>query len=252
MVTQFLEIGDNSRIAYMQSFANASPDSKPTILYLGGLSSSMNGTKASLISAWAEENDYPMVRFDYRGHGESSGVFTDFGIDHWAQDAVHIVDKLIKGKILILGSSLGGWIGALLAKKRAERILGFIGIAAAPDFTEISFRPKLTQDQYDQIQAGEIVELPSGYPEPYQIGRALMEGGENSQVLKSQLDMPFPVRLLHGMADGSVPTSQALQFAEAITCDDLELRLVKNADHGFSRDEDMQTIYELMMKFLEK
>ena len=252
MVTKYLDIGDNSRIAYMQSFSNASKDHKPTILYLGGLSSSMHGTKASLISSWAKENDYPMVRFDYRGHGESTGEFTDFGIDHWMQDAIHVVDELISGKILVLGSSLGGWIGALLAKHRAQRILGFIGIAAAPDFTETNFRPRLNSAQKVKIQAGEIVELPSDYPVPYQFGRALMDGGESCQVLNTKLNMPFPVRLLLGMSDGSVSIDQTVQFADAIICEDLEVRLVKNADHGFSRDEDMQIIYEIMTRFLEK
>lgn len=252
MDTKYLEVSDDYRIAYTQSFSSASKYPKPTILYLGGLCSSMNGTKASLISAWAEENDYPMVRFDYRGHGESSGEFTNFGIDHWAEDAIKVVDELIKGKILILGSSLGGWIAALLAKARTSRIMGLIGIAAAPDFTELSFRPKLSQEQKDRIHVGEIIDLPSGYPEPYRIGRALMAGGERCQVLNTSLNMPFPVRLFHGMDDQSVSIEHAIKFAQSIKSSDLELKLVKNADHGFSRDEDMQNIYTAIRALIKK
>ena len=125
MVTKFINHSDNLRIAYIENKANASNAEKPTVLYLGGFCSSMMGTKASLLADWSAKHGVNFLRFDYRGNGESDGEFLHYGIDHWIADAALVIDKLIKGPVILVGSSMGGWIGAALSKNRGSRIGGF-------------------------------------------------------------------------------------------------------------------------------
>lgn len=239
---------DDLAIAYRDSGLNATFEPRPTILFLGGLCSNMNGTKALLLDQYCAQNGLRFVRFDYRGHGESGGEFTQFGIDDWVDDAILILDKIINGQVILIGSSMGGWIAAALAKRRAGLIKAFIGIASAPDFTQKMFWPQLSNGQRAEIANHHIVELESGYDEPYKIGKALMDGGNRALVMNEKLEMDFPVRLFHGMGDQSVSLNTAIELANHIFASDLRLTLVKDADHGFSRAEDMELIYHEIRK----
>ncbi len=207
----------------------------PGVIFLGGFKSDMTGAKAMYLEAWARAEGRAFVRFDYSGHGASSGEFLDGCIGDWAADAVAAVSALTTGPQILIGSSMGGWIALLVARSLPGRIAGLVGIAAAPDFTEDGIWTGLTAAERDVLTATGRVAQPSDYsPDPYVITRRLIEDGRNHLVLRSPLNLPFPVRLLQGTDDADVPPATALRLMDHATCADLQLTLVKGADHRFS------------------
>lgn len=230
---QFLTTSEGRRLAY-----HASPGSQPGIVFLGGFKSDMTGTKAVYLEDWAKAQGRAFLRFDYSGHGESSGAFADGCIGDWAQDAVAALSTLTEGPQILVGSSMGGWIALLLARRMPERVAGLVGIAAAPDFTEDSMWPELTDAQRDQILTEGQTELPNEYDDqPYILTRRLFEDGKTQLVLRAPLELPFPVRLVQGTADEAVAVSVPLRLMAHAQCPDMQLRLVKDADHRFSTPE---------------
>lgn len=208
------------------------------IVFLGGFRSDMTGTKAVFLEDWAKRQGRPFLRFDYSGHGASSGDFLDGCIGDWFEDALDAVTALTAGPQVLVGSSMGGWISLLLCKAIPERVKGFVGIAAAPDFTEDSMWDAFTPEERQRLMETGRVEQPSDYsPEPYVITRRLIEDGRTRLVLRDPLSWPFPVRLLQGTADRDVPPAVALRLMEHADCPDLRLTLVKGADHRFSTPE---------------
>ncbi|MDJ0824728.1 MAG: alpha/beta hydrolase, partial [Rhodobacter sp.] len=202
-----LDTPQGRRIAYHLTRGKA-----PTVVFLGGFRSDMEGTKALHLESWARERGRAFLRLDYSGHGASSGDFLDGCIGDWAEDAYQTVSAVTEGPVLLVGSSMGGWIALLLAKRLA-RVAGLVGIASAPDFTEVSM-----WDGFDDAQRAELAEtgqvaLPSDYSdEPYIITKRLIEDGRNQLVLRSPLDLPYPVRFLQGTADADVELSVALRL----------------------------------------
>lgn len=194
----------------------------------------MGGTKALWAEDWARARGRAFLRFDYRGHGQSSGAFEALTIGDWADDAAEAVRHLTEGPQILVGSSMGGWLALLLAKRMPERIAGFVGIAAAPDFTD-AMVARFTDAQAEEYETTGRTEIAS-YPEdpPIPITRTLIEGARESVVMRGALDLPFPVRLLQGTADEDVPVAVALRLLEHITCPDARLTIVKDADHRFS------------------
>jgi pimeloyl-ACP methyl ester carboxylesterase len=224
---------EGRRIAYHQT-----PGKGPGVVFLGGYRSDMTGTKAVQLQAWAERTGRAFLRFDYSGHGQSSGAFRDGGIGHWSQDAASIIAALTVGRQVLVGSSMGGWIALLVARAMPERVAGLVGIAAAPDFTEDLMRAQFSPDQMIALQTKGYVEEPSAYSdEPNIITQDFLDDGARHLVLRAPLPLPFPVRLLQGTADADVPPSVALRLMEHATSDDLRLTLVKGADHRFSTPE---------------
>ena len=205
----------------------------PCIVFLSGYKSDMEGTKAVHLEAWAKAAGRAFLRLDYSGHGASGGAFEDGTIGDWAADAAAIIDHAAPGPVLLVGSSMGGWIGALLTKRLA-RVVGFVGIAAAPDFTEDGFWAGFSEAEREQVVTEGRIDLPSDYDEPYIVTRALIEDGRKNLVLRSPLPMPYPVRLVQGTEDGSVTRETALRFLDHIDSPDLRLTFVKGADHRFS------------------
>jgi pimeloyl-ACP methyl ester carboxylesterase len=188
------------RLAY-----HALPGRGPGVVFLGGFRSDMGGTKALALEDWARARGRAFVRFDYSGHGESSGDFLDGCIGDWAADARAVLEALTEGPQVLVGSSMGGWIALLLARAQPERIAALVGIAAAPDFTEDSMWAGFDATQRAALERVGYVDLPSDYSdEPYRITRHLIEEGRTSLVLRSPLDLPFPVRLLQGTDDTDV------------------------------------------------
>lgn len=205
------------------------------VVFLGGFHSDMTGTKAMHLEKWAKRHNRPFLRFDYSGHGESSGNFLDGCIGDWAQDAIAAVQTLTTGKQILVGSSMGGWISLILTKRIADRVAGFIGIVAAPDFTEDSMWANFDQNTRAKLIKDGRVEMPSEYAdEPYIITRRLIEDGRDQLVLRQELQLPFPARLLHGTADTDVETQVALRLLHHAKSPDMRLCLVKDADHRFS------------------
>ncbi|MFZ3582244.1 alpha/beta hydrolase [Loktanella sp. DJP18] len=216
------------RIAYHRTAGQG-----PTVVFLGGFKSDMGGTKAVHLEGWAQARGRAFLRFDYSGHGESEGAFTDGSIGDWFADARAALD-LIEGPLVLVGSSMGGWISLLCARAMPDRIAGLVTIAAAPDFTEDSMWADFDVDQRDAIMRDGQVALPSDYGAPYIITRRLIEEGRENLVLRAPLHLPFPVRFLQGTADADVDVGTALRLLDHATGLDMRLTLVKGADHRFS------------------
>ena len=227
--TQFLTTDQGRRIAYHRTEGRG-----PWIVFLGGLKSDMQGTKAVFLEDWARAEGRAFLRFDYSGHGESSGRFEEGCIGDWAEDTAAAVAALTDGKILPVGSSMGGWQALLLARAQPERLMGLVTIAAAPDFTEDGYAAGFTDEQWQLLETQGHVELPSDYMEPYVITRRMIEDGRRQLVLRDPLELPFPVRFLQGTADTAVSTATAVRLLEHAKGPDMQLRLVKDADHRFS------------------
>ncbi|QFT57192.1 Alpha/beta hydrolase family protein [Sulfitobacter sp. THAF37] len=227
--TAFLETKSGRKLAYHRT-----EGSGPCIVFLGGLKSDMMGTKAVFLEDWARRSGRAFLRFDYSGHGESSGEFTDGCIGDWAEDTAEVVAALTDGPILPVGSSMGGWQALLLARAQPERLAGLVTIAAAPDFTEDGYWAGFTPAQRARIEAGQTVELPSDYMEPYQVTPRMITDGRSQLVLRSPLHLPFPTRFLQGTADTAVSVATATRLLEHATGPDMRLLLVKDADHRFS------------------
>ncbi len=227
----FLDTPDGRRLAYHRTEGQG-----PWIVFLGGLKSDMEGTKAIHLEAWARQSGRAFLRFDYSGHGQSSGTFETGCIGDWHADTLAAIDALTSGPIVPVGSSMGGWQALLLARARAERIKGMLTIAAAPDFTEDGYWANFTPTQKQALEQDGQVELPSDYMDPYIVTRRMIEDGRRNLVLRAPLELPFAVRCLQGTADTAVSTQTALRLLDHATCPDMRLTLVKNADHRFSDD----------------
>ncbi len=227
--TTFLDTPQGRRIAYHRTEGQG-----PCIVFLGGLKSDMEGTKAVHLEAWARARGSAYLRLDYSGHGESSGTFEEGCIGDWHEDVLAAVDGVCEGPLVVVGSSMGGWQALLLAQARPERIAGMVTIAAAPDFTEDGYWARFTDEQKRALERDGQVEMPSDYMEPYIITRRLIEDGRKRLVLRDPLTLPFPVRCLQGTADTAVSTETALRLLDHADCDDMRLLLVKDADHRFS------------------
>jgi pimeloyl-ACP methyl ester carboxylesterase len=194
----------------------------PTVVWLGGFRSDMTGTKAQALADWALASGRGYLRFDYFAHGESSGDFLRGTITRWRLDALAMIDEMTQGPVVLVGSSMGGWLACLAALARPERIKAMVLIAPAADFTEALMWPR-----------------PSEYGDPYPIGRALIEDGRRWSILPGPVGIKVPVRILQGGADPDVPWRHALALAEAIEATDLVFTLIKDGDHRLSRPEDI-------------
>ena len=242
-MVDFLEV-NGRRIAYRKT-----EGAGPGIVFLGGFKSDMNGTKAVFLEDWAKAQGRAFLRFDYSGHGQSSEAFTDGCIGEWAADALAVLDQLTDGPQVLVGSSMGGWMSLLVARARPEWVKGLVGIAAAPDFTEDSMWNGFSDAQKDEMVRTGRVELPSYYDDgPYVITQKLIVDGREQLVLRAPLDLPFPVRLLHGTADVDVVMDVPLRIVEHVSCDDLRLTFVKGADHRFSDDACLQMISDAVVE----
>tara|TARA_R110002049_G_scaffold23781_6_gene84773 strand:+ start:157646 stop:158398 length:753 start_codon:yes stop_codon:yes gene_type:complete len=235
----FIETAQGRRIAY-----HFTPGQGPCVVFLGGLKSDMMGTKAVYMEDWARAEGRAFLRFDYSGHGESSGSFTEGCIGDWAEDTRAAVTALTQGPLVIVGSSMGGWQALLLARAMPERIAGLVGIAAAPDFTEDGYWANFSDAQKQTLAEVGQVELPSDYMDPYVITRRMIEDGRNQLVLRTPLTLPFPVRFLQGTADTAVSVATAVRLLEHASGPDMQLRLVKDADHRFSDGPCLDLIVE--------
>jgi pimeloyl-ACP methyl ester carboxylesterase len=242
---RYLDTPQGRRIAYHLTEGNA-----PCVVFLGGLKSDMEGTKAVHLEAWARARGQAFLRFDYSGHGESSGRFEEGCIGDWAEDTLAAVTSLTERPLVVVGSSMGGWQALLLARAIPERIAGMVTIAAAPDFTEDGYWASFTDAQKQQLDTVGHVELPSDYMEPYIIRKRLIEDGRKRLVLRAPLELPFPVRCLQGTKDTAVSTETALRLLEHADCPDMRLTLVKDADHRFSDDTCLHLIEGAIIEVL--
>jgi pimeloyl-ACP methyl ester carboxylesterase len=231
-------------LAYRQYLAKE--PKKYGIIFLGGFKSDMNGTKAQAIAEYAEKNDYDFIRFDYFGHGNSSGEFIDGTIGLWLQNTLKIIDELTKDQPQILiGSSMGGWIMLLAALARPERIAGLIGLAAAPDFTEELIWDYLSKEQKETLTTEKQIHFRNEFCEDaYEISYDLINEARQHILLSKEIKLNIPVRLIHGMDDKDVPFQTAIRLAEALTSKDIEIQLLKASGHRLSSTEELGIIYQ--------
>ena len=219
----------------------------PGVVFLGGFMSDKEGTKALYLEEWAQRRGRAFLRFDYSGHGQSSGAFAGGCIGDWLEDAKAIISGLTEGPQVLVGSSMGGWISLLLARDMPQRVAGLVTIAAAPDFTEDSKWASFDEAQRKELEERGFVELPSDYSdEPYVITRRLIEDGRLHLVLRDPLRLPFPTRFLQGTADQDVDMSVALRLLNHAEGDDMRLMLVKGADHRFSDPDCLALIVHMI------
>ena len=211
----------------------------PTVLWLGGFRSDMNGTKAAALADWAERSGRAFVRFDYSGQGESSGRFEDGTIGRWRDDALAVADGLTEGPLVLVGSSMGGWLASLVALARPERVAGLVLVAPAPDFTETLIWAGFSEEQRRTVLERGAWDQPSEYGGTYPITRELIEDGRRWLLLPGPVPIATPVRILQGKADADVPWRHALEFAEALTSEEVVFTLVGGGDHRLSRPQDL-------------
>ena len=210
------------------------------MVFLGGFRSDMTGTKAIALDAWARRSGRAFLRFDYLGHGQSSGRFEEGTIGRWLDDSLAAIDALTDGKLVLVGSSMGGWLSLLVARARPERMAGLVLIAAAPDFTERMLLGRLSPEERATLERDGRLERRSQYsPEPSVFTWKLIEEGRKHLVLDGKLALPCPVRLLHGQSDPDVPWELSLQIAAHLDAPEVVTTFVKGGDHRLSTPADI-------------
>lgn len=227
------------------------PGKPPGVVFLTGFMSDMAGSKALALEELCRRRGHLFVRFDYAGHGRSSGRFEEQTITTWTEDALAVVDALTEGPLVLVGSSMGGWIALNVALRRPARVRALVGVAAAPDFTQDLMWDAFPPATRAQLEREGLVRLPSLYgPEPYPISLALIRDGERHRRLHAPIPFGGPVRLLHGMRDPDVPWQRSLTLAEKLVTADVRVALVKDGDHRLSRPQDLdlltRTVDELL------
>jgi pimeloyl-ACP methyl ester carboxylesterase len=230
---------DGERLAWRRA-AGAGP----TVVWLGGYRSDMTGTKAQALADWAQANGRDYLRFDYFGHGASSGEFRRGTITRWREDALAVIDALTQGPVVLVGSSMGGWIACLAGLVRPERLRALVLVAPAPDFTETLMGPSLSAEARAQIAETGVWLEPSQYGEPNPITRELLEDGARWSILDAEVPIEAPVRILQGGEDPDVPWRHALELAQALKSRDLVFTLIKDGDHRLSRPQDIARLVE--------
>jgi pimeloyl-ACP methyl ester carboxylesterase len=243
---QFLNVGEGEaarRIAVL-----VQPGAGPTVFWLGGLRSDMRSTKAETLDQWAVRRGRGFVRFDYSGHGESSGSFEAGTISRWLEDTLAVIEAFATGPFVLVGSSLGGWLSLLAARElrqqhRSHRPCGLVLVAPAVDFTERLMWENFPPEIQQTILETGVFLRPSLYsPEPYPITRAVIEDGRRHLLLGGSIEAGCPVHILQGMQDPDVPWRHALEIVEHLPGDSVSMTLIKDGDHRLSRDEDLERL----------
>lgn len=238
---------DGATIAYRRRAGKP-----PGVVFLCGFNSDMTGVKARTLDAFCATNGRAFLRFDYFAHGASSGDFADATIGRFLDDTLAVIDKLTEGSLILVGSSIGGWLMLLAAQARPERIHALAGIAAAPDATEDLMWQRMPFDMRETVIAKGSVRVPSEYSEEgYLITHKLIEEARSHLVMRAPIELDCPVRLLHGMADPDVPWPTALDLADRIAGPDVQVTLIKDGDHRLSRESDLELLLRTLKPLLD-
>ena len=240
-----LDRGDGVDLAWARA-----PGRSPGVVFLPGYKSDMTGAKALETEAFCRSDGRACLRLDYSGHGASGGRFEDGTISRWTEDALALIDRLTEGKLILIGSSMGGWIALLAALARPDRVAGLIGIAAAPDFTETLMWQAMTPAEQATIMQAGVLHVPSQYGEPYPVTKALIEDGRTRRLLDRPIPLACPVRLLQGQRDPDVPWQTALRLAEQLDSEDVRITLIKDGDHRLSRPQDLRLLRGALAELL--
>lgn len=227
----------------------------PTVVYLYGFRSDMGGEKILYLEALCRTHGFGFLTFDYSGHGLSSGQFEEGAISQWLADSLTLIDHLTQGltqgRVILAGSSMGGWIAPLVALRRPYLVSGLLGIASAPDFTEELLWQKFTKAQKSELLSQGVTIVPTEYNQKgWNITKNLIEDGRKHLLLGKAIDLSIPIRLVHGLQDASVPASYSHQLVERVSSTDVTLTLIKSGDHRLNRPEDKQIIGELLLNLV--
>jgi len=242
----FLELPDGRKLAY-----HLTEGELPGVIFMGGFKSDMTGTKAVALETYCTRHGHRFLRFDYTGHGQSSGTFEQGTIGAWKQDALDIIDQLGAEKNILIGSSMGAWLALLVALARPEKIAALVGIASAPDFTEKLVWEAFTPAQQKQLMKEGQVLIPDCYGEaPYPITRALIEDGRKHLLLDKDIPIHVPVRLIHGTKDNDVPWQISATLLERLATPDVRLQLIKDGGHRLSQPPHLFAVALMLKEFL--
>jgi len=242
----FLETADGARLGYCKVSGKA-----PTVVFLGGFRSDMTGNKARAIESWCRQRGQAFLRFDYQAHGVSSGVFEECSVGTWSTDAANVIDAVTEGPLVLVGSSMGGWIMSLLARARPERIAGLVGIAVAPNFTSEIMWPAMDETTRQKLMTDGVIRVPSAYDdEPYPITKNMIDDGLKHDVLGEVIPVDCPVRLIHGLEDPDVPWEMSLKLSKSIRSSDVVVSLVKDGDHRLSKPHELAQMLGLIDEVL--
>ncbi len=243
--SQYFKSSFKDKIAYKANLLG----SDTTIFFLGGYASSMIGTKASALHTWTLKKNINFIRFDYSGHGVSSGKFKDGSISKWSTEAFEVFDKFKSKKNILIGSSMGGWISLLIAEKYQNNVHGLLGIASAPDFTVEEWKKLSSEEKIDFKAKGSIL-----FPDPdygdYEVFYEFVNDGFKHLLLNRKIDVRCPVRLLHGRLDRVVPFSTSEKIIEQVLCSEKNLIMIDDGDHSLSRDQDLEILYKQIEYFI--
>lgn len=244
---EILSRDDGATIAYRRLDGKS-----PGVMFLGGFKSDMQGTKAIELERYCRAAGRAFVRFDYRGHGESSGDFADGTIGAWASDAVAVLEACTDGAQILVGSSMGGWMMLLCALARPQKVAALVGVAAAPDFTEELMWERFDEDVRAALRRDGVYLQPSDYGEaPYTITLRLIEEGRHHLLLRKPIPVHCPVRLLHGMRDDAVPWMWSSRLADRLLSENVRITLSRDGDHRLSRDQDIARLKLTLDELLE-
>jgi pimeloyl-ACP methyl ester carboxylesterase len=250
-----LKIESPARTIAVRAREGKTPEKGSGLFWLGGFKSDMKGTKAEALDSWAERNGRACLRFDYSGHGESSGDFKDGTIDQWLEESMAVYTQFAKGPQVVIGSSMGGWLALLLARelrkhKGAAPISGMVLIAPAADFTEELMWKNFSAEVKAEIEKNGFWLRPSAYGDaPYPITRKLIEDGRKHLLLGGLIRTGCPVHILQGMLDPDVPWGHAERLVTHFASDDVVLTLIKDGDHRLSRPEDIERLFSAVAEF---
>jgi pimeloyl-ACP methyl ester carboxylesterase len=255
---KFLHIGDGAERRAIA--VRAQSGAPPGLFWLGGYKSDMKGTKAQALADWAAKAGRACVRFDYSGHGESAGAFTDGTIGRWLEDSLAVFDGHARGPQILVGSSMGGWLALLMVRALRRRsppkegtsamVAGMVLIAPAIDFTEELMWKRFTPEIKRELEESGVWERPSQYSAaPYLVTKRLIEEGRGHLLLGGMIETGCPVRILQGVEDPDVPWRHAVELTSRLACDDVVLTLVKDGDHRLSRPEDIERLIGAVAEF---
>jgi pimeloyl-ACP methyl ester carboxylesterase len=236
-----IDRGDGVELAY-----ELIPGNSPTLVFLPGFMSDMTGDKATMLASFAAEHGNACLRLDYAGHGASGGAFRDGCIGSWTQDALFLIDSVTSGDIILVGSSMGGWIALLAALARPARIAAVVGIAAAPDFTEELMWAGMSAEIRRVLLRDGFFRLRTLYGGEQIITRTLIEDGRTHLLLGGPIALTCPIRLVQGQRDADVPWKTALRIAEQVESADVQVTLVKDGDHRLSRPQDLALLRRII------
>jgi pimeloyl-ACP methyl ester carboxylesterase len=255
---KFLDVGTGA--AARRLAVRLRDGAAPGLMWLGGFKSDMQGTKAVALDGWASEHGRACIRFDYSGHGESGGAFTEGTIGRWLEDSLAVFREFARGPQVLIGSSMGGWLALLLIRELKRRtaageaglapVAGLVLIAPAVDFTEELMWKQFPAKVKRQVEETGSWMRPSAYgEEPYPITRGLIEDGRNHLLLGGLIDTGCPVRILQGAKDPDVPWQHAVELSSRLAHDDVVLTMVKDGDHRLSRPEDIERLLAAVAEF---